>query len=445
MPSFQTMAAMLPISLHPVESEAPHQAPPTVNLPRLRLARYLVLLSTHLAAQTAFADTGMQMSGAFGGYPMAREASGTSWQPDSTPIPGIMSADDGWMTMLHGYLDQVHDHQGGTRGDTEDFSESMLMLMADRSWGQDTLGLRAMLSLDPLMGKDGYPLLLQTGETSDGIHPLVDRQHPHDLFMELSASWSHSFDSSHSLYFYGGLPGEPALGPPAFMHRASGMDDPEAPISHHWLDSTHVTYGVLTAGYVYDALKFEVSAFHGREPDQFRYNIETGPLDSASARLSWNPSEDWSMQVSQGYIHSPEELQPQVSQHRSTASVIYNRPLDEGNWASTLAWGRDDDRPGQTLNAFLAESAVTIRATHTIFARLERVQEDELFTGASPLAGDEFGVAKLSMGYIHDWPLTEHLYFGLGGLISFYGMPAAVDSAYDHPRSYMVFARLKLE
>jgi len=396
-------------------------------------------------AQAAAADTGMEMPGTLSGYPMTREASGTSWQPDSTPMAGVMSMGDEWMTMVHGYIHQVHDHQGGPRGADEDFADSMLMLMADRSWGQDTLGLRAMTSLDPLMGKDGYPLLLQTGETADGTHPLLDRQHPHDLFMELSASWSHAFDRSSSVFFYGGLPGEPALGPPAFMHRASGMDSPEAPISHHWLDSTHVSFGVLTAGYVQGQFKLEVSAFHGREPDQFRYNIETGRLDSASARISWNPSEDWSLQLSQGYIHGPEELQPGVSQHRTTASAIYDRPLDGGNWATTLAWGRDDNRPGNILDAYLVETEVTLRATHTFFARLERVQEDELFESPSPLAGQESGVAKLSLAYIHDWPLGEHLHLGLGGLVSVYDLPAEMDAAYGSPRSYMLFARLKLE
>ena len=407
--------------------------------------RSFVVILLCLAAPTAFADDAMPMSGSLGAYGMAREASGTSWQPDATPMGGIMSMDGDWMTMVHGFVDQVYDHQGGPRGATENFSNSMLMLMADRTWGADTLGLHAMLSLDPLMGKDGYPLLLQTGETADGVHPLVDRQHPHDLFMELSATWSRAFDEENSLFFYGGLPGEPALGPPAFMHRASGEDDPEAPISHHWLDSTHVTYGVLTAGYVYRQFKLEISAFHGREPDQFRYNIETGRLDSASARLNWNPDREWSLQLSQGYIHSPEELQPGVSQHRTTASAIYDHAFDAGNWATTLAWGRDDDRPGQSLDAYLLESAVTLHATHTLFMRLERVQEDELFTGTSPLAGPEYGVAKLSLGYIHDWPLTSHLYLGLGALLSVYALPSAVDTAYGSPRSYMIFARLKLE
>ena len=415
--------------------------------PYHRPRRFRLLLTLILAwnFHAACADIGMDMPGALGGYPMSREASGTSWQPDATPMEGIMSMDDGWMTMIHGYANQVYDHQGSPRGDTENFSNSMFMFMADRGWGQDTLGLRAMLSLDPLMGKSGYPLLLQTGETADGVHPLVDRQHPHDLFMELSASWSHAFDPASSMFLYGGLPGEPALGPPAFMHRASGLDDPEAPISHHWLDSTHVTYGVATVGYAYQQLKFEVSAFHGREPDQFRYNIEIGRLDSASARLSWNPGDDWSLQVSQGYIHSPEELQPDVNQHRTTASAVYDRTLDAGNWATTLAWGRADNQPGHTLNAFLAESELTIHDTHTLFARLERVQEDELFTGVSPLAGEVFGVTKLSVGYIHDWPVAAHLYFGLGGLVSLYDLPEAVNSAYGSPHSYMVFARLKLE
>lgn len=412
-----------------------------------RLQLPLAFLLAFTALRAASADPGMDMSmpGAFGGYSMTREASGTSWQPDASPMDGVMSMNDDWMTMVHGYVNQIYDHQGGPRGATENFSNSMFMFMADRSFGQDTLGLRAMLSLDPLMGKDGYPLLLQTGETADGRTPLVDRQHPHDLLMELSASWSHALDDTKSVYFYGGLPGEPALGPPAFMHRASGIDNPEAPISHHWLDSTHITYGVLTAGYVYGPFKWEASVFHGREPDQFRYNIETGRLDSASARVSWNPNENWSLQLSQGYIHSPEELQPQVSQHRTSASAIYDRPFDGGNWASTLAWGRDDNTPGQALNAYLLESELTLHDTHTFFMRLEHVQEDELFSGTSPQADQEFGVGKLSVGYIHDWPVATHLRFGLGGLVSLYALPTVVNTAYGSPHSYMAFIRLKIE
>lgn len=408
----------------------------------------VLALSLCLYIPAVYADDGdaQSMPGALGSYPMTREASGTSWQPDASAMEGVMSAQDDWMHMLHGYVNQVYDHQGGPRGATEDFSESMFMAMAERQWGADTLGLRSMLSLDPLMGKQGYPLLLQSGETADGVHPLIDRQHPHDLFMELAVIYSHDLGDERSLYAYAGLPGEPALGPPTFMHRESGMDDPEAPISHHWLDSTHVSYGVVTLGYVFGTLKLEASAFHGREPDQFRWNIETGRLDSAALRVSWNPDEHWSLQLSRGYIHSPEQLQPEVDQDRVTASVIYAQPMGAGGrWTTTVAWGQDRNKPGHTLDAWLAESELMPDAHDTFFARAERVQEDELFTTGSPLAGDVFGVGKLSVGYIHDWHLAAHLKFGVGGLVSAYALPGQVQTAYDSPHSYMLFLRLKLD
>src|SRR5947207_2195132 len=156
--------------------------------------------------------------------------------------------------------------------------------MAQRPIGEGTFGLRAMLSPDPFMGANGYPLLLATGETADGRTPLIDRQHPHDLFMELAASYSYNLSSNSSVFLYAGLPGEPALGPSAFMHRTSGMDIPEAPITHHWLDSTHITFGVLTAGVVMDKWKIEASAFRGREPDQHRFDLEAPRLHSFAAR-----------------------------------------------------------------------------------------------------------------------------------------------------------------
>jgi hypothetical protein len=173
-----------------------------------------------------------QMAGMFGQYPMTREASGTSWQPDSTPMEGTHAMMGDWMAMAHGYVNAIYDHQGGPRGSRQTFAQSMLMGMAQRPFAGGTLGIRAMISLDPTIGKTGYPLLFQTGETADGQTPLVDRQHPHDLFMELAASYSHAIDNVSSAFIYAGLPGEPALGPTAYMHRASGMDNPEAPLTH---------------------------------------------------------------------------------------------------------------------------------------------------------------------------------------------------------------------
>jgi hypothetical protein len=385
------------------------------------------------------------MTGAFGPYPMSREASGTSWQPDSTPHEGLHIMTEDWMLMAHGYADAIYDDQGGPRGAEKTFSASMGMLMAQKPLGENgELALRAMLSLDPLMGANGYPLLFATGETANGRNPLIDRQHPHDLFMELSAAYSVSFADTGSVFLYAGLPGEPALGPPAFMHRSSGMDIPEAPITHHWLDSTHITYGVVTAGAIDGGWKIEGSVFRGREPDQYRTDIEGPRLDSVSARLSCNPDSNWSFQTSWGYLKSPEQLTPAVNENRLTASATYNRAFGENNWATTFAWGRKMDNPGHDLDGFLLESEIVLDDAHIFFGRVERVDEDELFDNLPSPDGRIFTVDKISLGYIRDWRVADHLKFGMGGLVSRYGFPAALDRAYGDPTSFMIFLRLKL-
>jgi hypothetical protein len=388
---------------------------------------------------------GHMMAGATGGYSMMRDASGTAWQPDSTPMEGYSNEWDGWSIMLHGYVDGIYDHQGGPRGGDQTFSASMFMAMGQKAIGSGTLTLRSMLSLDPFMGKRGYPLLLQTGETADGVDPLIDRQHPHDLFMELAGIYSAPLDNERSVFVYAGYPGEPALGPPTFMHRFSGMDNPMAPISHHWLDSTHITYGVATLGLVDGNWKLEGSLFNGREPDQFRWNFDSLRLDSASARLSWNPTANWALQLSYGFIKSPEQLEPGVNQHRMTASVSYNLPLEHGNWQTTFAWGRDSLQPGPDLDAFLLESAASWYRS-TIFARAENAQKNELFVAPSPLAEKVFDVTTLSLGYIYDIPVVDHLKLGLGAMGSIYALPSALHPSYGSgPASYALFTRLKLD
>lgn len=395
------------------------------------------------------ADTAapMRMTGMYGPYSMSREASGTSWQPESAGTEGMHATAGDWMTMVHGFANIIYDHQGGPRGADKSFSASMLMGMAQREVGSGgTLGLRAMVSLDPAMGKAGYPLLYQTGESADGRTPLIDRQHPHDLFMELAATYSQRLSDSASAFVYVGLPGEPALGPPAFMHRFSGMDNPEAPISHHWLDSTHITYGVATLGGVWRNWKLEASAFNGREPDQYRWNIETRRFDSGSVRLSWNPSANWSLQVSHGRLASPEQLEPNVSVRRTTASAIYDTQLGNGHWQTTLAWGRNRASPGNATSAWLLESAYRWRDTHTVFTRFERVDKDELFTDPDPRHHTVYKVNKLSLGYVFDFAKWQHLRFGVGGVVSAYAAPGALDSVYgSHPKSGMVFLRARIE
>jgi hypothetical protein len=405
----------------------------------------------HAAGAPAMEETKMDtapmpMTGMYGPYPMAREASGTSWQPDSAPMEGIHVMSGPWMTMWHGYVDAVYDHQGGPRGDRKSFAESMLMVMAQRSLGDGTLGLRAMVSLDPTIGKSGYPLLFQTGETADGRSHLVDRQHPHDLLMELSASYSHKLGPDSSVFGYAGLPGEPALGPTAFMHRLSGMDNPEAPLTHHWLDSTHITFGVVTAGYVWRDLKLEVSAFNGREPDQYRWNMEVRKFDSASARLSWNPTPEWALQVSHGRLDSPEQLEPDMSVRRTTASASYQHAIGGRPMQTTLAWGRNRKEPGVTTDGYLLVSALHENEATTVFGRFERVANDELIAEGQPLHGDVFNVRKLSVGVVRDFFSAGHVKFGVGALVSKHWAPAVLDPIYGaSPTSYMLFFRAKLQ
>ena len=386
------------------------------------------------------------MAGAFGAYPMTREASGTAWQPDTSEHDGVHVIKGDWLLMFHALLNGAYDQQNGPRGDQRSFVSGMVMGMAKRPFANgDTLQFRAMLSPEPLMGARGYPLLLASGETADGTTELVDRQHPHDLFMELSASYSRQLTPKDHLFVYGGLPGEPAFGPPAFMHRLSIMDSPEAPISHHWLDSTHVTFGVLTAGYIHDNWKIEASRFRGREPDQHRANIETGALDSTAVRLSWNPTDALSLQTSWAYVTSPEQLAPTENQRKLSASAIYTVPLVNtgGWWSTTLAWGNRAGG-GEALDAYALESAVKLDQPWTLFARAERTANDELTTVAGH-HGPVYDVAKVSLGVIRDWRVSDHVTVGVGGLYALNFIPAALKPAYgDQPTGGMAFVRLKV-
>ena len=380
------------------------------------------------------------MAGTLGPYSMMQDGSGTAWQPASTPMQGAMWDSGGWSEMVHGYAHLVYDHQSGPRGDSTVFSESMVMVMAQHGAGPGTLTLRSMLSLDPVMGPAGYPLLLQTGETANGITPLVDRQHPHNLFMEMAAVYAVPLGARSSAFVYLGYPGEPALGPVTFMHRLSGQDNPAAPISHHWLDSTHVTFGVATAGVVHGDWKIEASAFNGREPDQHRWGYQPLKLDSWSTRVTFNPTPDWSFQISYGHLRSPEQLTPAVNQQRLTASATWNRRIAGGNLQTTLAWGQNRDRPGHVLQAALLESAVA-KGADTVFARAEVVQKDDLSTSDQPLR-----VGEATIGYVHDFPVARHVALGVGVQGTIDVVPLALRAAYGgaDPTGIMPFIRLKI-
>ncbi len=386
----------------------------------------------------------MEMTGALGPYPMAREASGTAWQPDTSEHGGLHLASGEWSLMAHGELNLVHSWQESPRGDSKTFPAGMLMGMARRPLGDGTVQFKAMVSPDPLMGKRGYPLLLASGETADGVEPLIDRQHPHDFFMELSASISQAIGPKSSAFLYAGLPGEPAFGPPAFMHRQSISASPEAPISHHWLDSTHITFGVVTAGLVHDGFKIEASRFNGREPDQHRWNIETAPLDSTSVRLSWNPTRTLALQGSWAHLEDPEQLEPGVDQKRWSASGIYTKPMADGWWSTSLAWGRKT-LEGESFDAFALESSLNWKGW-TLFGRGEVTENNELIESEGEHHGEAFRVGKVSIGLLREFTVAKHLKLGLGGLYAFNFVPSEIEPVYGgDPNGAMAFVRLKLD
>ncbi|OYY89365.1 MAG: hypothetical protein B7Y45_12550 [Sphingomonas sp. 28-66-16] len=382
---------------------------------------------------------GMAMNHDGGAY---SAGSGTSRLPGNEGMHGLHFMAGQWALMAHGFATAAYTDQGGPRGADKAFVTSMAMLGGTRDLGGGvTLQLRSMVSLEPLMGKRGYPNLFATGETADGITHLVDRQHPHDLFMELAARLDVDVGPGR-LFLYGGPVGEPALGPSVFMMRASGRYIPDSPITHHWFDSTHIAYGVVTGGYASEHLQVEASGFRGREPDQFRWDIEAPGLDSWSVRASWTPSPAWALQISHGELKSPEQLEPDRNESRTTASVHYAR----GGLATTFGFSAKKTTGGDTLTAWLAEANWDIDRHHTLFGRAENVANQELFPDpADPLHDRRFRIGKVEAGYAYRLRIFGPFDLALGGAVAAYGKPAALDAAYGRaPISFTLFGRLSL-
>ena len=373
-------------------------------------------------------------------HDMGGEGSGTARLPANEVMNhgAMISLRDNANLMLHGFVWPVYTHQSGPRGDNKLYVQSMAMATASGSFDGGRWTARTMLSAEPAMRHDGYPNLFATGEAAYG-EPLVDRQHPHDLVMELAGRVDLDVADGTSVFLYGGPVGEPALGPSAFMHRASARYNPEAPITHHWFDSTHIAYGVATAGVTAEKWQLEVSAFRGREPDEFRWNIETPRLDSWSVRASFAPSPAWLLQASYGQIDEPEELHQGEDEHRTTVSAHYNN----GRGLSAMAAFSAKNRlPGDTLTAWLGEANWDLSDHHTLFGRIENVKNDELFPDhADPLHDQSFRVTKFQVGYAYRIPLGP-VTLALGGTASAFAKPKALDFAYgSNPMGYTLFAR----
>jgi hypothetical protein len=405
---------------------------------------------TQDTSSMAMADTGgaMRMMSEPLGISMARMGSGTTWIPDAVSLPSLQFMAKNWELMLHGFLFGQGNKQQGPRGDDQAGSLNWGMFMASHEFAGGQFQARTMLSLDPAtVGPHGYPLLLQTGESYRG-QPLHDRQHPHDFFMEFGVLYDRAMTKSLAYELYLAPSGEPALGPVAFMHRPSGMDNPLAPIGHHWQDATHISFGVLTAGLYTRQWKLEGSVFNGREPNDHRWDFDPIRLDSYSGRLTVNPDSSWSFTAGYGYLKSPEELHANESEHRVVASALEGTGIgNDGQWASALVWGANRFSNSSTWsNAVLIESEAILDKWNTIFGRAEYAQKsaEDLVLPSLP-ASQLFTVSNVSVGYIREVARGHGATFGVGvqGIINF--VPATIESFYGSrtPLGGLIFVRLR--
>ena len=383
------------------------------------------------------------------GIPESRTGSGTSWLPDASPMHAVHYRAGGWSLMLHGAAFVLYDDQGGPRGDDRVVAVDWGMLAASRNVRSGSVALRAMLSTEPwTVGSRGYPLLLQSGESYQGA-PLHDRQHPHDLFVELAAVYDRPVTRDVALSIYLAPVGEPALGPVAFPHRPSAAADPFAPLGHHWQDATHITYGVITGGLFTRSMKLEASWFNGREPDENRTDFDyTGRrLDSYSVRFTLNPSANWSLATWYGYLASPEELHPTVAQHRFGLAALFSRTLGaRGQWSWAAIYGANAFvGAGQAVPSALLETTVDLDGVNTLFGRLEYVQkraEDLAVPGVGGAV--PYDVGAVSVGYARELAHTGRASLALGGRGAVSFVPPSLEALYGSraPLGGAVFVRV---
>ena len=374
--------------------------------------------------------------------PSPHNASGTGWQPAATAGHAWMKSAGAWDLMAHGVVFVDYNQQGGPRGEGKAESVNSLMLMEQHKLWSGSILFREMFSAESLTAPHpGFPELFQTGETYHG-QPLVDHQHPHNVFSELSFYYTRPISEKVSWEFYGAPAGEPALGPVAFMHRASASELPMAPLSHHLQDSTHTSFGVITTGLVVDQFRIEGSVFNGREPDEKRYGIQFAALDSWSARLSVAPSRNWTAQYSYGRLERPEALEP-GSQRRQTASVEYVRPFARGSWATSVVWGRVHKEVGnRNLNSYLLETTANFKLRNYAFSRMELVDKDELFPG-NPLL-PSFRIGAYTFGGAREVMQRRVWQLAVGADLTFYTNASALDSSYGkNPVSFQIFLRVR--
>ncbi len=387
----------------------------------------------------------MDMSATSTTLPSFHASSGTGWQPASVPETMWMTSRSGWDLMVHGQIFLTFNDQGGPRGEGKAESVNYAMFMEQHRLGRGTLLLRQMFSAESLTSPHpGFPELFQTGETYHG-QPLIDHQHPHNVFAELAALYTLPVNDKVTWLLYGGPSAEPALGPVTYIHRQSASENPAAPLAHHLQDSTHTSFGVVTTGFIISRFKIEGSAFNGHEPNEERWSIQLAALDSWSVRGTYAPNANWSAQYSYGKLIKPEALEP-GDQDRQTASIEYNRPittgwLGRGNCATSVIWGRvQKSFESFPLNSYLLESTLNFRTRNYAYTRLELVDKDELIPGGFT----PYRIGAYTFGGVRDLVQNRKWQLGLGADVTFYSKPAALNPVYGtDPVSFHVFLRVR--
>jgi hypothetical protein len=419
----------------------------------------------------------LMISGAMGLWLMPTVVNAqTATQKPTDPHAGHVQPADaqqasGWHFMQDATVHVNLNIQGSDRGETEFVGQNWWMGMLGRERGRHHLMFTAMFSLDPAtVGKNGYSEIFQVGETFEN-RPLIDRQHPHDFLMQTGAVWRFALTDRSAISFGGGPVGEPALGPVAFMHRPSAIENPTAPLGHHTFDSTHIAMGVLNAMIEHGPWVAEASLFNGREPDEQRWDLmDPGALDSWSGRL-WFQPDDWQFQASYGVLKEPELLEPGTIR-RTTASGAWFRSSDDNLGSVFAAWGLNGTEHGNR-NAVIGET-LWRRGRTLVYGRVEAVQVETglllgeaiselgdavtifptcpsavhcVGDGVEDLVEDRSDtVAALSIGGIRDVMNWAGIRGGIGADVTFYGVPSVLQPVYgSRPVSFHIFFRLQPE
>jgi hypothetical protein len=349
----------------------------------------------------------------------------------------------GWHVMQDAVVFGLFNHQGGPRGGNEFRVPNWWMGMFSRKLGSSTLTLDTMFSLDPLtVGKKGYRELFQVGETFEG-KPLIDYQHPHDVFMQLAAVWRVPLGAETGFTIAGGPSAEPALGPVAFMHRASALENPLSPLSHHTFDSTHIAFGVVTAAVDRGPWMVEASLFNGREPDEDRWNFDFGALDSFSGRAWLRPGQNWQFQFSSGRLKNPEEL-GHGNIVRTTGSASWLKHDGDNFSAATVAFGVNDT--DEVTRASLLLEATKRSGVYAGYGRLEFVEVETATLVDDHDLGHEVTdtVVALTLGGVRQLPVWRKLGTGIGAAVTFYGIPERLRPTHGaRPVSFQLFFRMR--